>query len=191
MLAYSSIAQAGFLVLPIAINDGFAVTSFYFYIFIYLFMNYLAFYLVDHMEREQKFSFNDYKGLGKKHAFLAVAFLVAMMSLVGFPPLAGFTGKLYIFSSLWNEWQTSSGNLLLIVLLIAAGNTVVALFYYLKIPYFMFLKVEEKDTSGMETLTAGQVMTACLLVFMLVFFFLKPDSLIQVIQQIPFPVTQL
>ena len=191
MLAYSSIAQAGFLVLPIAINDGFAVTSFYFYIFIYLFMNYLAFYLVDHMEREQKFSFNDYKGLGKKHAFLAVAFLVAMMSLVGFPPLAGFTGKLYIFSSLWNEWQTSSGSLLLFVLLIAAGNTVVALFYYLKIPYFMFLKVEEKDTSGMETLTAGQIMTACLLVFMLVFFFLKPDSLIQIIQQIPFPVTQL
>jgi NADH-quinone oxidoreductase subunit N len=191
MMGYSSIAQAGFLVLPIAINDGFAATSFYFYIFIYLFMNYLAFYLVDHMEREQKFSFSDYKGLGKKHPFLAISFLVAMMALVGFPPLAGFTAKLYIFSSLWNEWQTSSSDLVLFVLLIAAANTVIALFYYLKIPYFMFLKVEEKETSGMETLAASQTITACLLVFMLVFFFVKPDSLVQIIQQIPFPVTNL
>ncbi len=191
MLAYSSIAQAGFLVLPIAINDGFAVTSFYFYVFIYLFMNYLAFYLVDHMEREQRFSLGDYKGLGKNHTFLAIAFLVAMLSLVGFPPLAGFTGKIYIFSALWNEWQTSSSGLLLCVLLIAAGNTVIALFYYLKIPYFMFLKVEEKHTSAMEKLTAGQIVTACFLVFMLVFFFIKPDGLVQIIQQIPDSVPNL
>ena len=185
MLAYSSIAQAGFLVLPIAVNDGFAVTSFYFYIFIYLFMNYLAFYLVDHMEREQRFSFSDYKGLGKKSAFIGISFLVAMMSLVGFPPLAGFTGKLYIFSSLWNEWQTTSSVLLLCVLLIAAGNTVIALFYYLKIPYVMFLKVEENDRYQEEAFSAGQIVTVCLLVLILVFFFLKPDSLVQVIQQIP------
>lgn len=185
MLAYSSIAQAGFLVVPIALNDGFAVTSFYFYVFIYLFMNYLAFYLVDHMEREQRFSFSDYKGLGKKSVFIGISFLVAMMSLVGFPPLAGFTGKLYIFSVLWKEWQTTSSVLLLSVLLIAAGNTVIALFYYLKIPYFMFLKVEENQKYQNEAFSAGQIVTVCLLVFMLVFFFLKPDSLVQIIQQIP------
>lgn len=184
MMAYSSIAQAGFLVLPVVLGDGFAITSFYFYVFIYLFMNYLAFYLIDHMEREQRFSFGDYKGMGQQNAVAGVFFLVAMVSLVGLPPLAGFTAKLYVFSALWNHWQTTSADLVLYVFLIAAANTVVALFYYLKIPYFMFLKVKQEKTPSIQALTAGQIIMSCLLVFMLVFFFVQPVSLVNVIQQI-------
>lgn len=183
MLAYSSIAQAGFLILPLAINDGFAITSFYFYLFIYLFMNYLAFYLVDHMEREQKFSFYDYRGLGKKGAFIGVLFIISLLSLTGLPPMAGFTAKLYVFSSLWNEWQTSGYDLLFYLLLIAAVNTVIALFYYLKIPYFMFLK-GQGEVLVLPALSTAQILVSSFMAFMLLFFFVKPDSLIIIIQQI-------
>ncbi len=183
MLGYSSIAQSGFLVLPLALNDGFATTSFYFYIFIYFFMNYLAFYLVDHMEREQKFSFADYKGLGKENVLIGILFLISMVSLVGLPPLAGFTGKLYIFSALWYHWQTTSSDFVFYILLIAAVNTIIALFYYVKIPYFMFVKENDGVFVRLAKVNFAQRCIMCLFAILLIVFFVQPGSIIQVIQQ--------
>lgn len=182
MLAYSSIAQAGFLLVPLAIGDGFALTSFYFYSFIYLFMNFLAFYLVDHLESEGKFSVSDYAGIGLERAYTGILFLISMISLTGLPPVAGFTAKLYIFSSIWGGWQTSRSDLLFYLLLIAAVNTVIALFYYLKVPYFMFFKGKQEKTSTLSRLSYAQLMISSLLACMLVYFFLKPDTIVSVIQ---------
>lgn len=137
LLAYSSIAHAGYMLLGLAVlgNDGFAATMIYFVV--YLFMNLGAFYVIMLVANKTgSEDIRDYKGLGSRAPLLAVAMAIFLISLTGLPPTAGFIGKLYIFAALIRA------NLIWLAI-VGVLNSVVSLYYYVRIFRNMFLRDAE------------------------------------------------
>jgi NADH-quinone oxidoreductase subunit N len=189
MLAYSSIAHTGFLLIPVIVNSQMAWQSFVFYAIVYLLMNIAAFALVMQLEKEtHALKISDYAGLGKSMPFLGVLLLVVLLSLVGLPPTAGFTSKLLMFTAIWESYSNSGDLLMLILLVIGVLNTVVSLFYYLKIPFFMFIRSEGRQEFQLTKKRQLLNYFAALLVFMLLALFFKPDWLMDLIYNINFAI---
>lgn len=143
LLAYSTIAQAGYMMMPVAAAlalapgnaDGAssAVASIAFYAGVYLFMNLAAFAFVAFLRnRLQSEEIDSYTGLVRTSPGLALALAVVLLSLVGLPPLAGFVGKYALFASLANAR-------LWLLLVIGGLNTAISLFYYLRVVKVMVL----------------------------------------------------
>ncbi len=133
MLAYSSIAHAGYIMMGVVVMTDQGISAVMLYAFMYLFMNLGAFYVA--MLFSNKFhteSIEAYKGLGYRTPFAAIAFTVFLVSLTGLPPTAGFIAKLYIFGAAVNAgW--------IWLVLIAGVMTIVSLFYYIRVARNMFL----------------------------------------------------
>ncbi len=147
MLAYSAIGHAGFILMAVIASKDLASTAILFYLTIYLFMNFTAFGLVDIFGgKAGSNDVNNFKGLGLKMPFLGVIFVLTMISLTGLPPTAGFYAKLFVFSALWKTYQLTDNQLFLLLLLFGLFNTVISLFYYLKVPYFIYFKKDESGT---------------------------------------------
>ena len=138
MLAYSSIAHAGYLMLGVAVLSDQGVMAVLVYFAVYLFMNLGAFYVVmliaNKIDSEE---IEDYKGLGYSLPFLGTALGIFLVSLTGLPPTAGFIGKLYLFIALVDANMIT-------VAVIALLNTVVSLYYYIRVLKAMFLVRSEK-----------------------------------------------
>ncbi len=133
MLAYSTVGHTGFLFTAVAAHSTLGTRALLYYLVIYSLMNLGAFALVAIRERElgRPVEIVDFAGYGYRRPLLAIAMVVFMLSLAGFPPTGGFIGKLSIWSAAVDAGQTY-----LAVAGVAA--TVVALAYYLKIPFAMF-----------------------------------------------------
>ncbi len=157
LLAYSSIAHAGYMLMGVVVlsNDGISAILVYF--LVYLFMNLGAFYVVMLIaDRTGSEDIEDYKGLGSRTPFLSVALAIFLVSLTGLPPTAGFIGKLYLFAALLNHgWVWLA--------IVGALNSVIALYYYVRIIRNMFLRVE--GGKGVP-LTAGRLEVATVLVML-------------------------
>lgn len=138
MLAYSSIAHAGYLMLGVAVLSDQGLMAVLVYFSVYLFMNLGAFYVVmliaNKIDSEE---IDDYKGLGYSLPLLGTALGIFLISLTGLPPTAGFIGKLYLFIALVDANMIT-------VAIIALLNTVVALYYYIRVLKAMFLTKSEK-----------------------------------------------
>lgn len=134
MLAYSGIAQAGYMLigLPSLQAEGGAALSFY--LFVYLFMNLGAFAVVVAAGREKGglLRIDDLAGLAARRPFLAFALSVFMVSLAGLPPTGGFFAKFYIFKAGIEAGYLS-------VVLVAIVMSVVSLFYYLRVVMVMYM----------------------------------------------------
>ncbi len=140
MLAYSSIAHAGYALIGIVAGTAMGMWSVMFYMLAYTFMNLGAFGFVILLETrgyagEQV---RDYAGLAKRHPAAAAGMLIFMLSLAGIPPTAGFMGKLYVFSA-----GIEAGYAKLVV--IAVIMSAVSLYYYFRIVVEMYLKDGEAD----------------------------------------------
>lgn len=137
MLAYSSIAHAGYMLLGVVVlsNDGFAAILVYFAV--YFFMNFGAFYTVMLVANKTgSEDINSYKGLGYRSPLLGAAMTVFLLSLTGIPPTAGFVGKLYLFAALLNgKW--------ILLSIIGVLNSVLSLYYYVRVLRNMYLKEPE------------------------------------------------
>jgi NADH-quinone oxidoreductase subunit N len=135
MLAYSSIAHAGYLLIGIAVGEEWGGMPLLFYLLAYGFMTAGAFAVVTALSEgdEVRESYRDFGGLGFKRPFLALAMSLFMLSLAGFPPLAGFTGKFYIFRA-----AVLSGNTLLAV--IGVLNSLLSVVYYLRVIVAMYME---------------------------------------------------
>ena len=158
MLAYSSIAQAGYMLLGLVVlnNDGFAAVMVYFVV--YLFMNLGGFYVVMLIANTIKSEhIDDYKGLGKRAPFLSVALAVFLISLTGLPPTAGFIGKWMIFLSLINAKMVT-------IAVIGVINSVISLYYYVRVIRNMFLRDEETNVEPITFPLAQQILLVSLLV---------------------------
>jgi NADH-quinone oxidoreductase subunit N len=138
LLAYSSIAQAGYMLLPFALAgfsrvvDEIAVEAAVLYILIYAVMNLGAFAVVVAVAREAPGALiSDFRGLGRRSPAMAVFMLVFLLSLAGLPPLAGFWAKFFIFSAAIEAEQAW----LAVVMVI---NSVISLYYYILIAREMF-----------------------------------------------------
>lgn len=191
MLAYSSIAHSGFLLVGLLVASRWGTYSVLFYATVYLFMNLAAFWLVQLLGKYTGARYiPDYRGLGLRFPVLGVATLTVMVALTGLPPTAGFTAKLFIFSSLWDYYQQSQEPQLLYVLVVGLFNTVIALFYYLKIPYYLFFKkAPDNLETSVVTLSrnSSQILGTFgmfLLIIPLLVLFFKSDWLMAIISQI-------
>lgn len=136
MLAYSSIAHAGYLLMGLAAASFTGSASVAIYLIIYLFMNLGAFLVVGTVARlSGSESLFEYRGLSARAPLLAIAFAIFLFSLTGLPPLAGFVGKFHLFKALIDRggtWQVS-------LALIGVLNSAVSLYYYARIVKAMFL----------------------------------------------------
>ncbi|MBI1883429.1 MAG: NADH-quinone oxidoreductase subunit N [Chlamydiae bacterium] len=127
MLAYSSIAQAGYLLAGLLSQSPEGYAAVVFYIISYLIMNFSAFMVLARIaESDDNPQIKNFTGLADRSPLLALTLLISLLSLAGIPPLAGFTGKWFLFSA-----AMAKGHWL--VVLIGVINSVISLYYYLMV----------------------------------------------------------
>jgi NADH-quinone oxidoreductase subunit N len=145
MLAYSSIAHAGYALMGIVAASEFGTWSILMYMLVYTFMNLGVFGLVILLESRGYAgeTVGDYAGLAKRHPAAAAAMLILLLSLAGIPPTAGFMGKLYVFAA-----AVQAGYITLVV--IAVVMSAVSLYYYFRIVVQMYLVDEGEESQGAE-----------------------------------------
>jgi NADH-quinone oxidoreductase subunit N len=185
LLAYSSIAHAGYLLVGLTAlvassspeEAQFSAQAVAYYLLVYLFMNIGAFAVVVVLGREKRGGeeVDDYAGLARSRPFLAAAMAVFMLSLAGVPPLGGFIAKLYIF-------QAAVKNGLYYLTIIAVVNSVVAAYYYLRVIYVMYMQKERERVvePGFES---GVLVNAVLILnmVMVIVLGLAPNAFIDLI----------
>jgi len=150
MLAYSSIAHAGYVMVAIAAHNQLGIAAAMFYLAAYAFMNIGAFAVITHFSRQgEKFvNIEDLAGLGWKQPVTAGLFAVFLLSLIGVPLTGGFFGKFYIFKAALDAdliWLTVLGLL----------NGAVAAYYYLRILVVMYMKEPGEATLSLQPMGAG------------------------------------
>lgn len=137
-LAFSSISQAGYIMLGIIAGSAQGMTALVYYVLVYIFSNLAAFGVISAVEHHSgKVGMDDYNGLYKTNPKLSVVMMLAMFSLAGIPPFAGFFSKFFIFAS-----AIHSGFYILV--LIALLNTIISLYYYLLVVKAMFINNENE-----------------------------------------------
>jgi NADH-quinone oxidoreductase subunit N len=141
MLAYSSIAHAGYLLVAVTAGSGEAVSAALYYLLAYGFFNMGAFAILIIMESKSGGSnhIDTFRGLSSRRPWLAVALALFMFSLAGFPPTAGVFGKFYIFSA-----AIKAGYIWLVVL--AVVNSLISVVYYLRPVKAAFFDKADEDT---------------------------------------------
>jgi NADH-quinone oxidoreductase subunit N len=150
MLAYSSIAHAGYMLLGFSVFSEAGVASIVFYVVTYCFMNLGAFLIVAAVAEQNggDETLHSFKGLGKRAPVVAVVMTVFLVSLTGLPPMSGFVGKFYLFSALVNAGGTWNWA----VAVVGVLNSVISLFYYARVLRAMYL---EKSDSTAPTNVRG------------------------------------
>jgi NADH-quinone oxidoreductase subunit N len=145
MLAYSSIAHAGYVLIGVAVGTTRGVTATLIYLLIYSFMQLGAFAVIVLLRRQDVVGdeLKDFSGLHFRNPFAAFAMLLFMLSLGGIPPTAGFMGKFWLFSAAIDAGRPQYYWLAVIGVL----NSAISLYYYVRIVVFMYLK---KETLGSE-----------------------------------------
>ena len=138
MLAYSSIAHAGYVLVGLSAANSTGVAAVLFYLFAYAFMNIGAFAVVIALERqgEGDVTLSQVRGLAHTHPLLAGAMAIFMFSLTGIPPFAGFFGKLYLFQA------AVQANLTWLAL-VGVLNSALSAYYYLNVTVQMYMAKEE------------------------------------------------
>jgi len=165
MLAYSSIAQAGYVLVGLVAASRylsftgvkpweFGISALSFYIFGYMFANMGAFAVaIAFSHRYNSDKIKDYSGLGRKNPFLALSMTIFLLSLAGMPPLVGFLAKYYVFAA------AVAGGKYVWLVIVGLLTSVIALFYYANIIKMMFF-VEAKDGDDTRVKTAPLLATA-------------------------------
>ena len=140
MLAYSSIAHAGYVLIGLAAANDDGISSAMLYLLIYCVMNIGAFgaVILARTEDGESLMISDYAGLGTRKPLLAIFMSVMLLSLAGFPPTAGFVGKFYIFKA-----AVGAGHIWLVI--IGAVNTAISAFYYLRVVVTMYMREPEEE----------------------------------------------
>jgi NADH-quinone oxidoreductase subunit N len=128
LLAYSGVAQAGYVLIGVIAGGQAGLAAVLYYLFVYMFMNFGAFAVLTLLAGPEgdRDSFADLEGLGRRNPVLAVAMSVFMLSLAGFPPSVGFFGKLFLFTA-----GVSAGYTWLVV--IAVLMSAVSVYYYVRV----------------------------------------------------------
>ena len=168
LLAYSSIAHAGYLLMGVVVMNNAGLAAIMLYFAVYLFMNLGGFFVVMVIaEKIGSEDIEDYKGLGLRAPLFAVCLGIFMVSLTGLPPTAGFIGKLYLFAALIN-----SGWIWLAI--VGAINSVVALYYYARVLKFIFIDTAEQTTPIRFGLLQKTVMLALVIPILLLGLYFTP-----------------
>jgi NADH-quinone oxidoreductase subunit N len=189
LLAYSTIAHAGYMMMGVAalkpsvVAGGFELAGLrpvLFYLIAYLLMNLGAFAVVAYLRNQTgSEELSDYRGLVRRSPWMVVTLSIFLLSLLGIPPLIGFTAKFQIFLSLWDSSQAwyrqgdaGMGALLFGLLIIGGVNSVLSAVYYIKVMKVMILEGRAEDLEGREPVRLREPFSAVsftVLVALLVF----------------------
>ncbi len=152
MLAYSGIAHAGYLLVGVAAGTAEGVSSVLYYLMVYTFMNIGAFAVISVLEHKGAIGtkLEEYVGLSKRNPWLAAAMTIFLFSLTGFPPLAGFWGKFYLFRAAVNADLTWLS-------IIAVLNSGIAAFYYLNVVVQMYMKSSDEESADVAVGLSPQI----------------------------------
>jgi NADH-quinone oxidoreductase subunit N len=146
MLAYSSIAHAGYILVAFAASTSLGVAAVLFYLAAYVLMKVGAFLIVTHLgqQGETRLAIQDYAGLGSKEPVLAACFSLFLLSLLGLPATAGFLGKFFAFQAALNA-HSEHGTAIVWLVVIAAINSVIGSYYYLRVLISMYFAEPAQD----------------------------------------------
>ena len=154
-LAFSSISQAGYILLAIISGSAMGMASLVYYVLVYMFSNLAAFGVLSAIEeRTGKVRMDDYNGLYQTNPRLSFVMMLALFSLAGIPPFAGFFSKFFVFSAAAAKGQY-------VLVFIALLNTIISLYYYLLVIKAMFLN---KSETPIETVKSDFPMKLSLVV---------------------------
>jgi len=143
-LAFSSIAQVGFILVGMSSGSEVGITAVVYFVLIYVFSNLAAFGVAAVItEQSGKENIDDYKGLYKTNPFLCWILALALFSLAGIPPTAGFFGKLFLITA-------GATKASFIFIIIAALNMIVSLYYYLRVIRAAFMDKNENPISAIK-----------------------------------------
>ena len=159
LLAYSSIAHAGYLLMGVVAgrSEGFQAVTLY--LGVYLVMNMGAFAVVAAVEQATgSEEMETYRGLGKRAPLLALVMAVFLVSLTGLPPTAGFIGKLYLFAALLEH----GGDWYVTLAVIGVLNSVVSLYYYARVLKVMYLERHQEEGPALSQRSPAAVTAALL-----------------------------
>jgi NADH-quinone oxidoreductase subunit N len=164
MLAYSSIAHAGYILVAFAAGTNIGVAAVLFYLAAYALTKIGAFLVIAHLgqQGERRLEITDYAGLGTKQPVLAVCFSLFLLSLLGLPATGGFLGKLFAFQAALDS-QATLGPKIVWLVVIAAINSVIGAYYYLRVIIAMYFWEPSKDyapTKVAPTLTFALAIAA-------------------------------
>lgn len=170
MLAYSSIAHAGYAMVGLVAYNAIGISGILFYMLAYTFMNLGAFavLILAGKKGEENLTLEGFSGFGFKRPFLGVAMTIFLISLMGIPPTAGFSGKFYIFAG-----AVSSGYIGLAI--IGVLNSAVSLYYYLRVIVFMYFKTPEEDYSWV-TMSPGVVISIVIAIIGVLYLGIVPGG---------------
>ena len=174
MLAYSSIAHAGYMLIGLASGNIDGVAGIIFYLAAYSFMNLAAFGIVSLLEgkEETNLDLDSYSGLGTRSPFLAGLFALIMFALAGIPPFAGFFGKYYVFIAAIKSnltWLAIVGIL----------SSVISVYFYLRLVVIMYFK--SSDNEDNVSYTASEIIAVVVAVVFVIILGLAPGSFIDLI----------
>jgi NADH-quinone oxidoreductase subunit N len=175
LLAFSSVAHVGYLIIAIIAKNSLSSSALMFYMLTYAFMIFGTFGIVILLGRkgDENLEMENYSGLAYKHPILALSMTIFLLSLGGLPPLAGFVAKFFVFSAALKEG-------FLILVIIAVLNSAISLYYYLKVIVFMYMKdpVKEFDI----TLSPMTLFVIAISIFGTIQLGIFPDSIIALAQ---------
>ncbi|MHB8906813.1 MAG: NADH-quinone oxidoreductase subunit N [Melioribacteraceae bacterium] len=177
MLAYSSIAHAGYMAIGLAAGNIFSVAGIIFYLAAYVFMNIGAFTIISIVEGENdsKTDLNSFAGLNAKSPILAALMALFMFALAGIPPLAGFFGKYYVFISAIQSHLTW-------LAILGVLSSVISVYFYIRVVVFMYFKESVED---FKIQISPYSLTAVIITALLVLVFgILPDTLMNVITSV-------
>ncbi|GAA4828002.1 NADH-quinone oxidoreductase subunit N [Algivirga pacifica] len=173
MMAYSTIAHIGFMLIVTTINGDLAWQALRFYMAIYMLGSFAAFFFIDLVEEARGTDhFKSFEGVGRNITYIGALMVMVMVSLTGLPPTAGFTAKFFVFSSLWQDYQVDSSPLKVALLLVGLLSTAIALYFYIKIPYHMYFRKGEVEATTIQWSLGRKLFFALLSLPLLLIFFI-------------------
>lgn len=183
LLAYSSIANAGYLLLGIIGANEWGYKGLSIYLFVYVLMNIGAFGVVISLKRKGFVGedVDDFAGLGTRAPFMAFMMTVFLLSLGGLPATGGFIGKFYLFGSLIQRGTTDGRNWYYVLAVWAVLNTVVSFYYYVRFIRLMYLSEETASESSLSPSLVLQIALGIAVVGV-IFSGIYPQPIIQIAQ---------
>lgn len=158
MLAYSSIAHAGYMLIGIAAANKLGMSGVIFYLIVYSFMNVGAFIIISLIENdvEKRVTLQDYTGLAQEHPWYAALMSIFMFALSGLPPFGGFFGKYYVFLSAIKADMTY-------LAIVGVFSSVISAYFYLRVIIYMYFKSSDEKREVYNSAADNFVLTLCVL----------------------------
>ncbi|MDD5628479.1 MAG: NADH-quinone oxidoreductase subunit N [Elusimicrobia bacterium] len=190
LLAYSSIAQAGYILIGIVAANGLGLEGVLIYSLVYVAMNLGAFAVAQAVGDDGSrggvgsYELSAFDGLAQRSLSLALLMALFLLSLAGLPPLAGFIGKFYLFAAALLAGRDAAGAVspwvFYSLAVVAVINSVISVYYYMRIAYHMFFLPARREGAAGQALRAGPYLCGCLAVAAagVLYFGIYPDPLI-------------